>query len=402
MQALKMRDLIDQLYADASGDQRDLLLGVIDAIEGLTRQFDREFVKQCEQGKREYSELYQTMANLGLLGLGVPEQYGGTGGGLTAAVLMSDLLGQKGVASLSQILSGFSRHPILKHGTEEQIQTFVVPTISGQKSFCIMVTEPSAGTNTFAITTNAKKTEDGWRLNGQKTFITQADKADYGLIVTRTGALQGGDNRRDGISLFVLDMNSKGIERQKLNINLGRSEDTQWNVFFDDVEMPENALIGPEGRGMLCMFDALNPERFLISALALGFSEFVLGNTVDYVKQRSPFGRPTGSYQSVQHPLAKSRIQLDAARLMLYQGTKVYDAGGEAGEYANAAKYLSSTFGTDTCDAAIQFHGGSGMDDDTDVLNIWKLLRTLRIAPINNEMVLNYVAEHSLGLPKSY
>ena len=397
-----MRDFIDQLFADSDGDQRELLLGVVDAVEGLTKHFDRDFVKLCEQGKRDYNELTQAMADLGLLGLGVPEQYEGAGGGITASVLMSDLLGQKGVASLSQILSGFSRHPILKHGTDKQIQSYVIPTISGKKSFCIMVTEPNAGTNTFAISTKAKRAGDTWLLNGQKTFITQADRADYGLIVTRTEAAQDADNRRDGISLFVVDMKSKGIESQKLNIDLGRSEDTQWNVFFDDVEIPANALIGPEGKGMSCMFDALNPERFLISALALGFSDFVLEKTVDYVKLRSPFGKPTGSYQSVQHPLAKSRIQLDAARLVLYQGTKIYDAGGDAGEFANAAKYLSSTFGTDTCDAAIQFHGGSGMDDDTDVLNIWKLLRTLRIAPVNNEMVLNYVAEHSLGLPKSY
>ncbi len=395
-----MRNLIKQIYSDS--DQCDLLLGVVDAVDGLTTHFDREYVKQCELGKRDYRELYQAMADNGLLGLGIPEQYGGMGGGVTAAVLLSDLLGQKGLASLSQILSAFSRHAILMHGTEEQIQSYVVPTITGQKSFCIMATEPDAGTNTFAITSRAKKEGDVWLLNGQKTFITQADTADYGLVITRTEESQGGDKRTAGISLFVLDMKSKGIERQKLNISLGRSEDTQWHVFFDDVELPHDALVGAEGKGMAVMFDALNPERFLVAALALGFSEFVLNKTLDYVKQRAPFGKPTGSYQAIQHPLANNRIHLDAARLMLYQGTKIYDAGGEAGTYANSAKYLASTYGCETCDAAIQFHGGSGMDEDTDVIVIWKLLRTLRIAPINNEMVLNYVAQHDLGLPRSY
>ncbi|MCP5042049.1 MAG: acyl-CoA/acyl-ACP dehydrogenase [bacterium] len=397
-----MQNFIEQLHAESDSDQRDFQLGILEAVEGLTEHFNRDFVKQCEEGSRKYSELYEAMAELGLLGIGVPEEYGGAGGGLTASVLMSDLLGQKGVASLSQILSAFSRHPILKHGTEEQIRSYVVPTVSGEKSFCIMVTEPNAGTNTFAISTKAKRAGGSWLLNGQKTFITQADSADYGLIVTRTEARQGGEDRKSGISLFVVDMKSKGIEKQELNINLGRSEDTQWTVFFDDVEVPDDALIGSEGKGMLCMFDALNPERFLISALALGFSEFAMNKTLAYVKQRSPFGQPTGSYQAVQHPLAECRIHLDAARLMLYQGTKIYDAGGDAGVYANTAKYLASSWGTKACDAAIQFHGGSGMDDDTDILGIWKLLRTLRIAPVNNEMVLNYVAEHSLGLPKSY
>jgi acyl-CoA dehydrogenase len=397
-----MRNFIEQLYSDANSEQRELLLGVVDAVDGLTKKYDREFIKLCEQGKRDHNELNQALAEQGLLGLGVPEQYGGMGGGLTAAVLMSDMLGQKGVASLAQILSGFSRHPILKHGTEEQIRRYVVPTVTGEKSFCIMATEPNAGTNTFAITTNAKKSGDRWLLNGQKTFITQANTADYALVITRTAANQGGEKRKDGISLFVMDMKSKGIEMQKLNIDMGRSEDTQWTVFFDDVELADDALIGPLGQGMRCMFDALNPERFLISALALGFSDFVLNKTLDYVSQRAPFGKPTGSYQAVQHPLANNRIHLDAARLMLYQGTKIYDDGGDAGKYANSAKYLSSIYGTQTCDDAIQFHGGSGMDDDTDVINTWKLLRTLRIAPINNEMVLNYVAEHDLGLPKSY
>ena len=397
-----MRKYIEDLLIGADQSELDLYLGIIESVEGLTKDFNRDFFKECEKGNRDYHELSNALAENGLMGLGVPESQGGVGGGLFGAALLLDMLGQAGLASMKLFLTTFCRSPIIKHGTEEQIKKYVTPSTQGEKSFCIMATEPDAGTNTFKIKTKAEKVGDKWILNGQKTFITCAHEADYGLVIAKTDTDSStSDDRKEGITVFVMDMKAAGVDMHKLNIQMSK-EDTQWTVFMDNVELDEDAVIGKVGRGLQAMFDALNPERLLISSMVVGMSDYVANKTVDYVNQRAPFGQPTGSYQGVQHPLAKAKIHTDAARLAIYQGARLYDQGKDAGTYANMAKYMASTAGCDMCDAAIQFHGGSGMDEDTDILYFWRVARTTRIAPINNEMVLNFVAEHNLGMPKSY
>jgi acyl-CoA dehydrogenase len=391
-----MHQLIQSLFA---GDQRlDLYLGIIETVEGIFDRQPRDAWKQIFGGNVEIADAIESaVADSGLLGLGLPEEHGGMGGGFVGSVLAADLMAQHGVASFKSLATPFCRRPIIEHGSEAQIKKYVAPTLTGEASFCICATEPDAGTNTFRITTRAVKKSDKWILNGQKTFISGATKADYGFLIAKTEIDTPG-----ALSIFVIDMKSPGIEKQKQNIHVFPNED-QYTLFFDDVELPEDALIGREGHGARYMFAGLNTERFMTAALCVGISDLALECTKEHVNQRVLFGkRPTGSYQAVQHPLAQNKANTDAARLMLYHGVKLYDQGIEAGAYANTAKLLASQAASRMCDDAIQFHGGSGVDEDTGILTLWKIARVARFAPINNEMVLNYIAEHVIGLPKSY
>ncbi len=388
------------MMADSLG-QDEMRGHVRETVAGLTKKFPREYWLKCCREEVFIEEMWQAMGELGLLGLGVPEEQGGTGGGLTSLVYMTDLMSQAGVPTLMLIVTGFSRVPLIKLGTQAQIEKYVTPSVSGKVKIGFAITEPDAGTNSFKITTHAEKSNGGWVLNGQKTFISGADHADYMLLVARTRPYQPGKARSDGISLFMVDMKAKGIAMTPLNISIMTPE-KQFTIFFDDVRLDEDALVGPEGEGITGLFDALNPERLLASAISVGIGDFALSRTVEYVRQRAPFGKPIGSYQAVQHPLARAKARIEAARTMMYQAARFFDSGGKAGTAANMVKLLASEAAVEACDAAIQFHGGNGFDADYDIITIWPLARLLRVAPINNEMVLNYISERVLGLPKSY
>jgi acyl-CoA dehydrogenase len=391
-----MRELITSLFSDS--EYYDLYMGVIETVEGIIREFPEDAWKRKMTGDPELDKRVQeTVYGAGLMGLGVEEKYNGMGGGLLGQILVTDMLAQYGLTSFAAVLTGFCREPILNHGSPAQVEKYAVPSITGEKTFCILATEPNAGTNTFNISTRAVKRGDGWVLNGQKTYITKAADSDYGFLIAKTGLEAEG-----ALSVFILDMQSPGIEMQQMNINIF-GEDRQYTVFFDDVEMPADALVGEEGAGGKYMFAGLNAERLIISALAVGTADLALRETVKYVNERTLFdGRPTGAYQAVQHPLAQAKADTEAARLLLYHGTRLFDEGGDAGMYSNMAKLQSANAATSACDAAIQSHGGSGMDEDTGILALWRTARVLKIAPINNEMILNYIAQHGMGLPRSY
>lgn len=391
-----MRELIASLFSGS--EQYELYQGVIETVEGIIREFPEDAWKRKMIGDAELDEqVEKTIYGSGLMGLGVDAKYNGMGGGLLGQVLVTDMLTRHGLFSFAAVLTSFCREPLLNYGTPAQIEKYAVPSISGEKCFCILATEPNAGTNTFNISTRALKRGDKWLLNGQKTYITEAARSDYGFLIAKTG-LEG----RGALSVFVVDMKSPGIEMQELNIGVfGREK--QYTVFFDDVEMPEDALVGEEGMGGRYMFAGLNAERLVIAAMGVGTADLALRETVKYVNERALFdGNPTGSYQAVQHPLAQAKADTEAARLLMYHGVKLYDEGRDAGTYANMAKLQSSIAATNMADAAIQFHGGSGMDEDTGMLALWRASRVLKIAPINNEMILNYIAQHTIGLPRSY
>ena len=388
--------------AQGGGNGNGELAGhVAETMAGLTRSFDRAYFLDCWRAHRFEDELWLKMGELGLHGVGVPEAQGGMGGGLTEMVLIMDLLSQAGLPSFLYALTCFSRTPIVRHGTPQQIERFLQPTLSGKQKICFAITEPDAGTNTYRITTRAERHNGGWRINGQKVFISAADHADLMMVVARTRPYTPGENRKDGISVFVIDAKHPGVELKPLNIEL-YSPEKQFQVFLTDVDVDDGALIGPEGQGLETLFDALNPERLLISAICVGLGDYALGKTVDYVNQRAPFGKPIGSYQGVQHGMARAKAHIDAARLMAYHAAHVFDGGGRAGAAANMAKLLASEAGTEAVDASIQYHGGYGFDADYDIITLWPMVRLCKTAPLNNEMVLNYIGEHVLQLPKSY
>lgn len=378
------------------------VMAVKGLVQDLAKRFDRKYWLQCVREGRFTDELWRTMGDMGLLGLDIPEEYGGTGGGFTETVALMEGLSQAGLPPLYLVITGMSRPAILRHASEELKKKYIPPTVTGEKKFCFAITEPNAGTNTFKIEMLAKRADNGnYVINGQKVFISGANEADFVLLVARTTPYKQVSDRRDGISLFIVDMKSPGIEMQPLNIPLMAPE-KQFLVYFTDVEVPAENLVGQEGKGLRCMFDALNPERLLIAAMCIGIGDYTLAKGVNYAKERAPFDKPIGSYQSLQHPMAYAKTHLEAARLMLYRASESYDQGGNAGPEANMAKLLGTEAGVEACEIAIQAHGGNGFDLDYDVISLWPLARLMKVAPINNQMVLNYIGEHVLGLPKSY
>lgn len=375
---------------------REIVETAFEATRGVTQRYNREWYLRTAEDGGDTAQMWKFMADQGLLGLGVPEEYGGYGGGVTGPVAIMEAMSQAGVPSFLFIVTAFGRKAILHAGTDEQKQRWVPPTVTGDRRTCFALTEPNAGTNSFNISTKAVRTATGYRISGQKTFISGADEADSMVVVARTN-----DGPVADVSLFVLDLPADGLTLQKLNIDMHAPE-RQYVVYFDDVEVPESARLGPEGGGKEVLFHALNPERFMIAAWAIGLGNLAIAKGADYARQRAPFGKPIGSYQAIQHPLAHAKMNLEAARLMLYEGCAEYDSGSNSGLKANMAKYLATTAAKQAIEATIQTHGGHAWDKDTDVIQLWPMIRLMTQSPINNEMILNYVGERLLKLPRSY
>lgn len=383
-------------------ERSELLEAIAQSVAGIATTWDRAYYLRKARANEAPTELYDAMAEAGLFALGVPEEHGGAGGGITATAAVMEEMSKVGLPPMLYSLTAFSRQAILRHGTPEQIKCHVVASLTGERTFAFALTEPDAGSNSFTISTKATKQADGsYLLKGQKVFISGADHADHLLVVARTSPLADTQRKIQGMSLFVVDASTPGITMHPMNINWHAPEQ-QFVVHFDDVIVPAEALVGPEGNGAATMFEALNAERVVISAWTLGLGQFALEKAIAYAKLRAPWGPPIGSYQSVAHPLAHAKARLEAARLLTYNAAAVIDAGGSAGEHANMAKLLASEASEAAVDAAIQTHGGLAFDEDADIVTLWPMVRILRIAPLNNEMVLNYIAEHVLGLPRSY
>lgn len=373
-----------------------------EAARGVTKQYPRSYILQCIKEDRFPDELWQALGKFGLLGLSIPEEYGGSGGGVLEITALNEALALAGVPTLFLVVTGLGRVPIVRNGTKEQIARYVTPTCTGEKKLCFAITEPNAGTNSFAMTTLATRNADGgWTLNGQKVFISGARDADTMLVVARTTKAGEVKHRTEGMSLFVLDVKAPGVKLQQLNIQVETAE-RQYMVFFDNVQLPADAVIGEPGKGAKLMFEGLNSERLLAAGAALGLGDYALSKAVAYANDRKPFGRPIGSYQALQHRLALAKAEIEAARLMTYDAADRFDNGEDAGAHANMAKLLASRAAVAAIDATLQTHGGYGFDRDYDVVTLWPMIRLLEIAPINNEMLMNYIGEHVLGLPKSY
>ena len=368
----------------------------------------KEFREMAAKGQFP-EELWQAFADMGLMGCLVPEEYGGNNMGLLALALGFEELTSQNFSPGLLLVTGMDSACILKNGTEEQKQRFLPKIADGSLKLCFAVTEPNAGTNTFRVETLARKNGDTYVINGQKTFITGVDIADYMLLVVRTTTLaelaEQGKPKSHGMSLFLVDTKSKGIEKTPIDIPLS-DELNQFQLFFDDLEVPAENLLGKEDNGSMVMFNSLNPERILAATICTGMAEYALKKAVDYAKERKVFkDTPIGAYQSIAHPLAEVKIGLEAARLMAYKAAWAFDQGFEpmeVGTLANMAKFLAADLALKAVDHAIETHGGLGFAEETGLINLWSGARLLKTAPVSREMILNYVAEWDLGLPRSY
>ena len=349
-------------------------------------------------------DFYKAMAEAGWIGICIPEQYGGGGAGVQeAALFLEEVTGNGGAlnAGTTVQVALFGLEPVVKHGTEEQRERFLRPAARGDLQVAFGVTEPDAGTDTTSITTFAEKVPGGYRVSGRKVFISRAEQAERLLLITRTTSRDKVAKSTDGMTLFLAKMDPDHIKVQPIP-KLGRNAVSTNMLFIDDLFIPDEDRIGEEGKGFKYLLAGLNAERIIVAGGCLGMGRASLRRAVEYTKQRKVFGRPIGMNQGVQFPLAESLAKLDAVELLIRKAAWLYDNGQPCAKEANEAKLLASTWAFEAADRALQFHGGYGYTSEYHVERYWREARVQRIAPISNELVLAYLGEKVLGLPRSY
>ena len=375
-----------------------------DFVRQLARKYGRDYWLAKAREGAFTEELWQELAAGGYLGMMIPEEYGGGGLGLTEMAVLQEEMSHQGIPLLMLVVSNvMDALLIARFGSQEMKERYLPRLARGETKFCFALTEPTAGSNSFRTSTQARVDGDSYVLNGQKVFITGVDQSDYLLVVARTTPFEEVQDKRQGLSLLIVDRRAEGVTLQPLEMGVLHPE-TQFAVFFDDVRVPRGELIGEEGKGSKYLFDALNPERISAAAVAVGLGQYVLEKAVAYAKERVVFDKPIGSHQGLQHPMAIAKTNLELAALMTRYAAGLFDGGDKvaAAAYANMAKFAAAEAATEACDLAIEVHGGSGFSTDVDLITIWPFVRMLRTVPVSREMILNYIGEHVLGLPRSY
>jgi hypothetical protein len=370
-------------------------------VSKLAGGYGREFfVRQARSGGKT-TDLWLYMGRHGYLGVAIPEEHGGGGGGIGDLAAVCEELAAQGCPLLMMIVSpAICGTVINRFGTEEQKRRWLPSIADGTLTMGFAITEPDAGSNSHKITTTARRTDDGWVLKGRKIYISGVDEAGALLVVARAEDAGTGKLKP---CLFVVPTDAAGLEYQPIDMEIV-SPEKQFTVFIDDVPLPADALVGDEDAGLLQLFAGLNPERIMAAAFATGIARFALDKATDYVKNREVFDAPIATHQGVAHPLAQSKIEIELARLMTQKAAALYDAGDDmgAGEAANMAKYAAGEAACAAADRAVQVHGGNGITSEYGMAGLLVAARATRIAPVSREMILNFVGSHSLGLPKSY
>ncbi|ULN49589.1 acyl-CoA/acyl-ACP dehydrogenase [Mycolicibacterium goodii] len=375
-----------------------------DAVAELAAKFDDQYWEEKDAAHEFPHEFYEAFASGGWLGITIPEEYGGHGYGITEASILLEQVAASGAGmngASSMHLSIFGMHPVVVHGSDELKQRTLPRIVSGDLHVCFGVTEPGAGLDTTKIATFAKREGDKYIVNGRKVWISKAMESEKILLLTRTQRFDESPRKTDGMTLFLTDLDRTKIDIRPIR-KMGRNAVTSTELFIDNLEVPIEDRVGEEGEGFRYILDGLNPERMLVAAEALGIGRAALRAGVTYGNQREVFGRQIGKNQGVQFPLADSLARLDAAELTLRKATWLYDNGMPCAREANIAKYLCADAGFEAADRALQTHGGMGYSEEYHVARYFREARLTRIAPISQEMILNYLGSHVLGLPRSY
>ncbi|HZD73458.1 MAG TPA: acyl-CoA dehydrogenase family protein [Actinomycetota bacterium] len=347
------------------------------------------------------TELWNEIGGAGFIGVSIPEQYGGGGMGISELAIVAEELAAHGCPLMLLMVSpAICGTIIARFGTPEQRDRWLPGLASGEHKMVFAITEPDAGSNSHRLATAATRDGDAWRIRGTKHFISGVDEADTILVVTRTGTDPASGRGR--LSLLIVDSDAPRLERTLIPLEIAAPE-KQFLLFFDDVAVPRERLLGSEGDGLRQVFHGLNPERIIGAAGANGIARYALARAAAYARQRSVWGGPIGAHQGISHPLASAKIEVELARLATQKAAWAHDQGRpDAGETANMAKYAAAEAALRALDAAIQAHGGNGFASEYGLADLWGMTRVLRTAPVSREMILNFVAEHSLGLPRSY
>ncbi|MDH2412677.1 acyl-CoA dehydrogenase family protein [Nocardioides sp. CER19] len=372
-----------------------------EAVARLAGKYGHDYIARQAASGEKTTELWLEMGRHGFLGVNLPEEYGGGGGGMADLAAVLEEAAAAGAPLLMMVVSpAICGSIIARCGTEDQKRRWLPSIADGTLLMAFGITEADAGSNSHQISTTATRDGDEWVLNGQKTFISGVDEAQAVLVVSRTQDAKTGKLKP---ALFVVPTDAAGFSKQVIPMAWSAPE-KQFTLFLDDVRVPADALVGDEDGGLWQLFAGLNPERIMGGALTCGQARYALGRAVEYAKTRTVWKEPIGAHQGIAHPLAKVKIELEQARLLWQKAAALYDAGDDfaAGEFANMAKYAGGEVACNATDVAVQTHGGNGLTVEYGLANQLIAARLGRIAPVSREMILNFVAMHSLGLPKSY
>lgn len=377
---------------------------LVDTVANLCRGFGDDYWLAHDRSGDFPEEFFAAMAQGGWLGICIPEAYGGSGLGIVEASLMMQAVAQSGagISGCSSIhLNIFGLNPVVVFGTDEQKRRMLPASTRGQQKSCFAVTEPDTGLNTTRLKTRARRDGDQYVVDGQKVWITGAQEADKMLLLARTTPLDQVKKPTEGLSLFYADIDRSHVEIREID-KMGRHAVDSNQIFFDGFRVPVADRIGEEGKGFEYILHGMNPERILIAAECVGLGRAALRKATDYAKTREVFDRPIGQNQAIQHPLAECWMALEAANLVTMQAAWKYDRGLPCGAEANAAKYLAAEACFKACEAAVMTHGGFGYAKEYHVERYFRESMIPRIAPISPQLILCYIAERVLGLPKSY
>jgi acyl-CoA dehydrogenase len=379
-------------------------LSIKEAIEKICEPFDEHYwLKRDNEGGFPH-ELHRALADGGWLGICIPTEYGGSGLGMTEATIMMQAISESGagMSGASAVhMNIFGLNPVVQFATEEQKQRMLPPLIAGKEKSCFAVTEPNTGLNTTQLKVKAERRGDHYLLSGTKVWISTAQVADKMLILARTTPLEECTSHTDGLSLFYTDLDRRYVTAREIP-KMGRKAVDSNELFIDGLKVPVEDLIGQEGKGFKYIMHGMNAERILIAAEAVGLGKVALKRATNYAKERVVFNRPIGQNQAIQHPLAVNWMALEAANLVVYQAATLFDQGKSCGAQANAAKYLAGEAGFNACQQAVMTHGGFGYAKEYHVERYLREVLIARIAPVSPQLVMCYIAERVLGLPKSY
>lgn len=371
------------------------------AVSDLAGEFGYSYWRSKVDSGGKQTELWDALGEAGFIGVNTPVEFGGGGAGIYELAIVCEEVAARGCGLLLLVVSpAICATIITAYGSQQQKETWLPALASGQKKMVFAITEPDAGSNSHNLSTTATRDGDVYRLNGQKYYISGVDEADAILVVTRTGVDEA--SGRGKLSLFIVPVDTPGLSTQPIAMDVQMPE-AQFFLFFDNATVPASNLIGTEHDGLRQVFLGLNPERITGAAQAIGAGRFALDRAVEYATQRNVWGVPIGSHQGIAHPLAEAKIELEMARLMTQKAAWLHDHGMvEAGEAANMAKFFGAEAALKSVDRALQTHGGNGFAAEYGLTALWTATRAARTAPVSREMILNFVAQHSLGLPRSY
>jgi len=376
-------------------------LAIRESVRSICSRFVDGYGRWAREEGKPPTELWDALCAAGFVGIRVAPEWGGGGAGIMElAIVVEEVVFTTGALPELMVVSAAMSGPLVeKHGTAEQMQRWLRGIAEGSFKMAFAITEPDAGSNSHNLRTSLRRDGDGYRLSGQKTFISAVEEADAILVVAR---MRGDDGKLGLPTLTVVDVDAPGLTRQPISMPyIGPSQ--QWQLFFDDIPVGADCVIGGENGGLAAIFDGLNPERIVGAAGLCGIARRALDKAAEYARTRQVWDAPIGTHQAIAHPLAAAKIQLELVQLMVRKAAVLYDAGARgAGEAANMAKYAAGEVAIQAVDAAIQTHGGNGLTHEYGLSDLWWLARLGRIAPVSREMVLNHVAQHSLQLPRSY